>query len=118
MTNINDTLRQRVVGPITDLMLLNIETTAAILLRQGAAISEVVSQGVGQAKQLTEADGIQDAMHTQQKYLRGVAQQLTEAGRENIQTIRDSGEKARDVIRSAFSSQPEDQPTEDIATAA
>ena len=118
MSIINETLRRRVVGPVTNLLLLNVETTAAILLRQGTALAEVITQGVDQARQLAGADGIQDAMRSQQKYLRGVAGQLTEAGRDNIQTIRDSGEKARDVVRRAFSAQVEEQPAEEIAAAA
>lgn len=118
MSNINETLRRRVVGPITDLLLLNVETTAAILLRQGTALAEVITQGVGQARQLAKTDGLRDAMRSRRKYLRGVAEQLTDAGRDNIQTIRDSGEKARDVVRRAFSAQVEEQPAEEIAAAA
>ena len=118
MAYINDTLRRRVAGPVADLMLLNVETTAAILLRQGSAFSSLVTQGVDQTRQLAEADGLRNAMRSQQKYLRGVAEQITDAGRDNIQTIRDSGEKARDVIVTAFTAQSEEQPAEDTIDAA
>ncbi|MCZ6870081.1 MAG: TIGR01841 family phasin [Gammaproteobacteria bacterium] len=118
MSRINETLRRRVVGPITNLLLLNVETTAAILLRQGTALTEAITQGVDQARQLAETDGFQDAVRSQKKYLQKVAEQLTDAGRDNIQTIRDSGERARDVVRAAFSAQSEEQPAEDIAAAA
>lgn len=118
MAHINETLRRRVVGPITNLLLLNVETTAAILLRQGTALTGVITRGVDQARQLAETDGLQDAVRSQKKYLQKVAEQLTDAGRDNIQTIRDSGEKARDVIVTAFTGESEDQPAEDVADAA
>ena len=83
MSNINETLRRRVVGPITNLLLLNVETTAAILLRQGAALTGVITRAVDQARQLAETDGLQNAVRSQKKYLQGVAEQLT-AEREKV----------------------------------
>lgn len=91
----------RITKPFMDLMLLNAETTGAILLRQTAVVGELVQAGIDGARAVAGAKDLGEAMRLQQDLGRQVFEKLTATGRDNWNTVRDAYDKAGSVIRTA-----------------
>ena len=99
---------QRVTKPLTDLVLLNAETTGQILLRQNAVFGQLVEQSVAQTRRMTAVSGVREAVESQREYLRTVGETLRTAQQDNLETLRNAGKSAVDVIRGAI--RPQDEP--------
>ena len=91
----------RITKPLMDLMLLNAETTGAILLRQNAVMGELVQAGVDRARAVAGAKDLGEAMRLQTDFGRHVFEKLSATGRDNWNTVRDAYGKAGGVIRTA-----------------
>ncbi len=91
----------RITKPLVDLMLLNAETTGAILLQQNAMMAELVQAGVDRARAVADAKDLGEAMRLQTDFGRHVFEKLSAAGRDNWNTMRDAYGKAGSVIRTA-----------------
>ena len=91
----------RITKPFVELMLLNAETTGAILLRQNAVMSELVQASVDGARAVAGAKDLGEAMRLQQDLGRQMFEKLSATGRDNWNTVRDAYSKAGTVIRTA-----------------
>jgi len=91
-----------VLKPVNDLVMINVETTGEILLRQNAFFGDVVKASIDQAKTLAEANSMRDALDAQRAYFREVGSKVTEVSRENLETLRTGGQHARSVLTGAY----------------
>lgn len=92
----------RITKPVTDLVVLNAETTGTILLRQNAFVTDMISASVDQVKTLTTAGSLRDAAESQRAYLREMGSKFQSVTKENVETLRDAGRDASSVVRGAF----------------
>lgn len=92
----------RVTKPMTDLVLINAETTGTVLQRQNAFVAEVIAASVDQVKVLTEAGSLRDAIDAQRAYVREISEKFQSTTRENFETIRGASKDAGSVVRGAF----------------
>ena len=92
----------RVTKPMTDLVIINAETTGTVLQRQNAFVAEVIAASVDQVKVLTEAGSLRDALDSQRAYIREISEKFQSTARENLETIREGGRNAGNVVRGAF----------------
>ena len=92
---------RRITKPLVDLMVLNAETTGAILLRQNAMLGELVKAGVDRARAVADAKDVGEAFRLQTEFGREVFEKMNSTGRENWETVRDAYGKAGEVIRTA-----------------
>lgn len=92
----------RVTKPMTDLVIINAETTGTVLQRQNAFVAEVIAASVDQVKVLTEAGSLRDAIDSQRAYVREISEKFQTTARDNIETIREAGKDAGNVVRGAF----------------
>ena len=93
---------QSVLKPVNDLVMINVETTGEIILRQNAVFGDIVKASIDQAKTLAEANSLRDAYQAQRAYLREVGSKVTEVSRENLETLRTGGQHAREVLAGAY----------------
>lgn len=100
----NESRIAKAMKPVSDLVVLNAETTGAILLRQNALFNDLISASVDQVKVLTSAGSVRDAMESQRAYLREVGSKVRSVTRENIETLRGAGRDAGEVVKGAFRS--------------
>ncbi len=91
-----------VLKPVNDLVLINAETTGSILLRQNAFFGDLVESSVQQVKTLSQAESLRDAMDAQRAYIKEVGSKVSAVARDNIETLREGGNSAREVVTSAF----------------
>lgn len=103
MTDATNPIR-RITKPLVDLMVLNAETTGAIMLRQTATVGELVQSGVERARAVAAAKDVSEAFRLQTEFGREVLEKLTATGRDNWGTMRDAYGKAGEVIRTAVQS--------------
>lgn len=89
----------RAFAPVSDLVVLNAETTGTILLRQNALAKDLISASVDQVKLLSEAGSVRDALNFQRAYLRDMGTRVRSTTRENLDTLRHAGRDARGVLR-------------------
>jgi hypothetical protein len=94
----------RALAPVSNLVVLNAETTGTILLRQNALAKDLIAASVDQVKLLTEAGSLRDAVNFQRAYLRDIGTRVRSTGRENLDTLRHAGRDARGVLRDALRS--------------
>ena len=92
----------RVTKPVTDLVIVNAETTGTVLQRQNAFTAEFIAASVDQVKVLTEAGSLRDAVDAQRAYIREISEKFQSTARENIETIRAGGSKAGQIVRGVF----------------
>ncbi len=92
----------RVTKPMTDLVIINAETTGSVLQRQNAFVAEVIAASVDQVKVLTEAGSLRDAIDSQRAYVREISEKFQTTARDNIETIREASKDAGNVVRGAF----------------
>ena len=92
----------RVTKPMTDLVVINVETTGTVLQRQNAFVAEVIAASVDQVKVLTEAGSLRDAVDSQRAYIREISEKFQTTARDNIETIREASKDAGGVVRGAF----------------
>ena len=92
----------RVTKPMTDLVIINAETTGTVLQRQNAFVAEVIAASVDQVKVLTEAGSLRDAIDSQRAYVREISEKFQTTARDNIETIREAGKDAGTVVRGVF----------------
>lgn len=91
----------RITKPLADLFMLNAETTAAILLRQTATVSELLQASVENTRAVVAAKDLGEAFRLQQEYGREAFEKVSATGRDNWNTLRDAMGKAGDVVRTA-----------------
>lgn len=103
----------RVLKPVTDLVVLNAETTGQVLMRQNAFFGDLVSASVDQVKTLTTVHSLREAVESQRSYLREIGGKFRGVTRENVETIRDATRDAGTVLRGAFR-RAEDSVSEEI----
>ncbi len=93
---------KNVLKPVNDLVLINAETTGAILLRQNAFFGDLVESSVQQIKTLTQAESLRDAVDAQRAYIKEVGSKVSSVTRDNIETLREGGKSAGSVLSSAL----------------
>lgn len=98
----------RVTKPMTDLVIINAETTGTVLQRQNAFVAEVIAASVDQVKVLTEAGSLRDAIDSQRAYIREISEKFQTTARDNMDTIREASKDAGNVVRGAFRRAEED----------
>ena len=102
MTTATENRFARVTKPMTELVLLNAETTGTVLARQNAFVADVIAASVDQVRVLTEAGSLRDAIDSQRTYVREIGEKFQATARENVETIRAAGRDAGTVVRGAF----------------
>lgn len=93
---------KNVLKPVNDLVMINAETTGAILLRQNAFFGDLVESSVQQIKTLTQSESLREALDAQSAYMKEVGSKVSAVTRDNIETLREGGKSARTVVTSAF----------------
>ena len=91
----------RFIKPITDLMVINAETTGEILLRQTSAFSELVQAGVENARKVAAAPSFAEAARTRVEFVREMMSKANDVNRGNWESIRSGFAKSRDRLRGA-----------------
>ena len=94
----------RFIKPISDLMIINAETTGEILLRQTSAFSELVQAGVENARKAAAAPTLAEAARTRFEFMREVMAKANDVNRGNWESIRSGFAKSRDRLRGVDSS--------------
>ena len=95
----------RFIKPISDLMVINAETTGEILLRQTNAFSELVRAGIDNARKAAAAPSLAEAARTRVEFAREVFAKANDVNRGNWQSLRAGFEKSRDRLRGATQSE-------------
>lgn len=98
----NESRISRAIKPVTDLVILNAETTGTILLRQNALFNDMIAASVDQVKTLTTVGSLRDAVDAQRAYLREMGSKVRSTTRENVETIRGASQDAGDVVKGVF----------------
>ena len=101
-TAANDSRISKAIKPVTDLVVLNAETTGTILLRQNALFNDMIAASVDQVKTLTTVGSLRDAVDAQRAYLREMGSKVRSTTRENVETLKDASQEAGDVVRGVF----------------
>ena len=94
----------RFIKPITDLMVINAETTGEILLRQTSAFSELIQAGVENARKAATAPSFAEAARTRVEFVREVMAKANDVNRGNWASLRAGFSKSRDRLRGATQS--------------
>lgn len=94
----------RFIKPITDLMVINAETTGEILLRQTNAFSELVQAGVENARKAAAAPNFAEAARTRMEFVREVMEKANDVNRGNWESLRAGFAKSRDRLTGAVDS--------------
>ncbi|HSG88240.1 MAG TPA: phasin family protein [Pseudomonadales bacterium] len=104
----NESRISKAIKPVSDLVVLNAETTGTILMRQNSLFGDMIAASVDQVKILSEAGSVRDALESQRAYLREMGSKVRSTTRENIETLRTAGRDAGAVVKGAFRSARKD----------